>query len=679
MEKNINFNYKNLSPFKWFVLENFPFLEADFDALTEWQLFCKLGKEINKIINSVNLSGEQVEKLTTAFNDLQNYVNNYFDNLDVQEEINNKLNEMAESGELEEIISVFLTMNSPIVFDNVSSMVSSKILQSGSTAQTLGYYTPSDGGGGLYKIETYTNQTIDNGEYIQISETLVAHLILLNNIINVKCFGAKGDNSTDDTTALQNAVNYANNHRPSIVYSPSGQNYKVTGAINFTRSYVGFDFSNSTITGYGNINVINIGNHDTETKPPYGQQIYYAKFKNLLVRANDTNVKIGIFANAPWCEFENIEVRGDVQGTRKFSTAGFYLTESWDAYIHNCTATDISGVGFYSPWAGNNQTFERCTVQRCNNHCFDVRVALSVTFRDCDVQYQESTTGCAFYVYQTFGVSFDNIYMERCWRGIYLDGGTISVQTLATYFNFYNVETDTQPKYGIILGRCSNVIINAYFENSKSSDIAIYCPDTTVTNRIVINEGTAYRNFTGTKYTSGLSSLESFKDLAEATGNIYQDTKFKKMLYVDGEMSSSRDYINITKPVRIKKSLRGTVNINNLLNTNDKILNFVTQNTTNFLLNIDVSVYNTANFSESMNAKFMVSGVIYNNANVVSLSKTRITDNGSLTGYLSIDTVTYNPTTHVIAVTIKNSYTGWTASKGIASCEMVSDEPLNIW
>ena len=99
------FEYKNLTPFKWFVLENFPFIEADFDALTEWQLFCKLGKEINKIIDSQNLVGEQAETLTNAFNNLKNYVDNYFKNLDVQEEINTKLNKMAEDGTLEKIIN----------------------------------------------------------------------------------------------------------------------------------------------------------------------------------------------------------------------------------------------------------------------------------------------------------------------------------------------------------------------------------------------------------------------------------------------------------------------------------------------------------------------------------------------------------------------------------------------
>jgi len=110
-----NFKYKNLTPFKWFVLENFPFIEADFDALSEWQLFCKLGKELNKLINSTNTLGTQVEDLT-----------NYFNNLDVQDEIDNKLNEMAESGELANIINVqiFENLNNELneVKTNVESL-----------------------------------------------------------------------------------------------------------------------------------------------------------------------------------------------------------------------------------------------------------------------------------------------------------------------------------------------------------------------------------------------------------------------------------------------------------------------------------------------------------------------------------------------------------------------------
>ena len=124
-----NFNYTNLTPFKWFVLENFPFIEADFDALTEWQLFCKLEKEINKIINSENTLGTQVENVTNAFIELQNYVNNYFDNLDVQEEINNKLDEMVEDGTLATVINqeIFGELNEAISTntENIDSLETS--------------------------------------------------------------------------------------------------------------------------------------------------------------------------------------------------------------------------------------------------------------------------------------------------------------------------------------------------------------------------------------------------------------------------------------------------------------------------------------------------------------------------------------------------------------------------
>lgn len=111
-----NYNYNMIPPFKWFVIQNFPFIEAEFDAMTNWQLFCKLGKEMNKIINSVNLSGEQVEKLTNSFNALQSYVTNYFDNLNVQEEVDSKLDEMASDGTLAELINeeIFQELNEKI-------------------------------------------------------------------------------------------------------------------------------------------------------------------------------------------------------------------------------------------------------------------------------------------------------------------------------------------------------------------------------------------------------------------------------------------------------------------------------------------------------------------------------------------------------------------------------------
>ena len=183
------FEFKNLTPFKWFVLENFPFIEADFDALTEWQLFCKLGKEINKIIDSQNIVGEQAENLTNAFNNLKNYVDNYFDNLDIQEEVNNKLNEMAESGKLAELISQYLESQAVIGFNTTSALSQATNLANGSIARTLGRNQYNDGYGAFYKIRQRTNSDTPDGYNIIVltnTENLVAEKIYNQNIIDLQ-------------------------------------------------------------------------------------------------------------------------------------------------------------------------------------------------------------------------------------------------------------------------------------------------------------------------------------------------------------------------------------------------------------------------------------------------------------------------------------------------------------
>ena len=90
-----------------FCIQQFPFIAEDFDALTTYEL-------LSKVICFLREMGVQVEELTKAFIELSDdfdklyeYVMDYFDNLDVQEEINNKLDEMADNGELEKIFSRF--------------------------------------------------------------------------------------------------------------------------------------------------------------------------------------------------------------------------------------------------------------------------------------------------------------------------------------------------------------------------------------------------------------------------------------------------------------------------------------------------------------------------------------------------------------------------------------------
>ena len=60
------------------------------------------------LIPAVNTNAAATKELQDLFVELENYVNDYFDNLDVTEEINAKLDDMYENGELETLISTYV-------------------------------------------------------------------------------------------------------------------------------------------------------------------------------------------------------------------------------------------------------------------------------------------------------------------------------------------------------------------------------------------------------------------------------------------------------------------------------------------------------------------------------------------------------------------------------------------
>lgn len=194
-------NFKKLNPFKWFMLENFPFIEADFDAITNYQLFCKLAEFANKINNNTNALGIKVEEL-----------NNYIMNLDLQDEVDAKLDEMAQNGTLANIITEYLNIKSILCYNSVEEMKQAENLINGSFIKTYGYYDAKDGGGAFYKVRPIENtDNIDNMTLFALSNpTLVAEFIKTESFINPLQFGAKGDGESDDYIPFQKAINLSN-------------------------------------------------------------------------------------------------------------------------------------------------------------------------------------------------------------------------------------------------------------------------------------------------------------------------------------------------------------------------------------------------------------------------------------------------------------------------------------
>ena len=93
--------YKEMTPFKRFVLQSFPWINENFDALTNYELMGKIIEYLNNIISNENAVQSNVTSL-------YNYVKDYFENLDVTNEINEKLDEMANDGTLTELIENYM-------------------------------------------------------------------------------------------------------------------------------------------------------------------------------------------------------------------------------------------------------------------------------------------------------------------------------------------------------------------------------------------------------------------------------------------------------------------------------------------------------------------------------------------------------------------------------------------
>ena len=99
-------NYTPLTPFKFWVQKVLPTVYDD--SLSYYELLTKVVDYLNTMAEDVSILHNVVEEYTVAFNTLKAFVDNYFDNLDVQQEINSKLDEMALDGSLGVIVSPFL-------------------------------------------------------------------------------------------------------------------------------------------------------------------------------------------------------------------------------------------------------------------------------------------------------------------------------------------------------------------------------------------------------------------------------------------------------------------------------------------------------------------------------------------------------------------------------------------
>lgn len=493
--------------------------------------------EFDSLLMEIRQSSGNIKNLTNGYastiNNLLVKYNNKIDSLynELNEKIANITNNATDMVEVIDARCGFETLglrlkSKPYYFDNVASMKSSK-LKSGDCAITLGYYEENDGGGATYKIRSKGDSDVeDNGSIHFIGSNIIAELILDNNI-NAKTFGAKGDGITDDTNAIKMmyscaSIETTNNYFNVSIFPKFIQGkYLVSDTIEIPV-YIKTKIS-------GNVTIIsNINN------------------KALIRIKSDNNIKDTSVA---------IQTQAFVDGDI-FSTIGGVLILQRVNNIEDIN-TDNTSIGI----SIDADVSKSINISRCNFNNIVIigfNIALNInmvntyllTFKNCRFEWNKYNVyfdGTKF-LNSGENISFNNCIFSHAYNSIFLNSQISAL-------NFNECSFDFNGNH-ILINKASNGLINCvncHFEGVGFTSNTVTCNNTVGFGYIV------YRNIDN-KYTCTNVSIDNcFLHL-----NTYNPAN-----HLFGCANSSNGY---NKSLRIKLNMCGLSYSENKLNFDNRYL-----------------------------------------------------------------------------------------------------------
>ena len=222
----------------------------------------------------------------------------------------------------------------------------------------------------------------------------------LKDIISVKDFGATGNGSTDDTAAIQAAINAARLTNAVVYFPPNNisQFYKITAPLTCDGpiSIIGAGPQAVTIWAQG----FTAGQYILDFDLPVATN-YFFDIKGITLRSNNQAPNGIRLKNTSYCTLSNVQLYNVANGVVITGAACF------SNYFENlaCYLVSARSVLFQSFTGGGHYTFNHCTFT--GNYGFEVDSASAInelTFTSCN--FEQCVTNSFSSIGTVQGLSF---------------------------------------------------------------------------------------------------------------------------------------------------------------------------------------------------------------------------------------------------------------------------------